>query len=181
MPDDEVQMEKRVRLDVFHHFPDGIPITVGGTLTVPLGGQVAVSVSQVPPPPLPATHASLTIKEPPMPATISLSADDQTATAVLTFEDRLDDTTGPPLSSDGATPAVVAYSSDNDAVATVDATSGLLTFVSAGTFNLGATVDDAITGNPVLEPDGVTPFAPAAINVTVTPGVAVQDTFTVTP
>ena len=121
----------------------------------------------------------------------SINIDTVGAVASLVFEDRLNEATSAPLSSDGVTPVVVAYTSDNPAVATVDATSGALTEVAAGTVNIGATVNDAITGAPALEAsttDPVTgvvtpgaPFAPVPQNITVNPGAAVGDVFTVTP
>lgn len=168
-----------IRVDIYHHFPEGINVTFGD-LGVVVEGDITVVVEK---PPLPATHAVLTILnptqgDPTMPGTITI--DTAGAAAVLTFEDRINEATSAPLSSDGVTPVVVAYTSDNPAVATVDPTSGALSEVAAGTVNIGATVDDAITGSPALEPDGVTPFAPAAVNVTVNPGAAVGDVFAVT-
>lgn len=104
----------------------------------------------------------------------SISVDSTTATLSLSFVDDKGDVAVAP---DGAT---VAYASDNAAVATVDATTGKITEVLAGTFNASATVTNA-DGTPTLEPDGVTPFSPAAVNITVTPGAAAADVFTVTP
>lgn len=69
--------------------------------------------------------------------------------------------------------AVVAFTSDNPAVVTIDPTSGAVTVVGEGTANIGlAPLTDA-SGNPLLEPDGVTPFAqPTPVAVTVGPGPA---------
>lgn len=116
-----------------------------------------------------------------MPGTIEITVDDTGATAVLTFEDRVDEATGPPLSSDGSTPVVVQYTSDNTSIATVDPNTGILSEAGAGLVNIGATVNDAITGQPAVEPDGVTPFAPAPVAVQVNPGAAQSDVFTVNP
>jgi hypothetical protein len=159
MPED---LGAHQRIDVFLHWP-----------------KEPLRVTVLPPS---ATHAVLTVKEEPMPASVTITVDDQGATASLSFVDRLGEATSAPVSvSDGSTPVVVAFTGDNDAVATVDATSGVLTPVAAGTVNVGATVNDANDGTPALEPDGQTPFAPAPVNVTVNPGAAASDVFTVTP
>lgn len=62
----------------------------------------------------------------------------------------------------------VAFSSDNDAVATVDPTSGLVTAVAAGTCNIGATstFPDAVT--LTLTPAAVTVEVPDPASGTVT-------------
>jgi hypothetical protein len=125
------------------------------------------------PQPVVATHAVLTIKGATSMAS-NINVDSTTATLSLSFvDDRGDVATAPA----GAT---VAYASDNAAVATVDATSGKIVGVLAGTFNASATVTNA-DGTPTLEPDGVTDFSPAPVNVTVDPGAAASDVFTVTP
>lgn len=110
-----------------------------------------------------------------MPAEINV--DSATASLSLAFADDKGDVTGPPNGPDG-TPATVTYGSDNPAVATVDPATGQLTGVSAGTFNATANVTNA-DGTPTLEPDGVTPFSPAPVLVTVDPGAAATDVFTV--
>lgn len=178
-------VERRIRIDHYLHFDGPVRIELGADITGALSGGLSITlVEPTPPAPVP-THAVLSIIVPNqganMSSSIDISVDDTSAIAVLTFEDDHGDRTNPPLSADGVTPAVVAYTSDNTAVATVDPSTGALTEVSAGTVNIGATVNDASTGQPVLEPDGVTPFAPSPVNVTVTPGVAATDVFTVTP
>lgn len=72
--------------------------------------------------------------------------------------------------------AVVTFSSDNPAVLTIAPDpvvpyQGDVTPVAVGSANVGATIADA-NGNPILEPDGVTPFAVASALVTVSPGPA---------
>lgn len=111
---------------------------------------------------------------------LKITVDDSGARASLTFEDRLDEATGPPISSDGQTPAVVQYTSDNTSAATIDPDSGVLAPTGAGSTNVGATVNDAITGAPMIEADGVTTFAPQPQSVEVDPGAAASDVFTVT-
>ena len=112
-------------------------------------------------------------------ATLVITVDDTGASAALSFEDKLNDPTAAPLSSDGVTPVVVAYTTDNPAIATIDPVAGNLTATGVGTVNVGAAVTDAITGAAALEPDGVTPWAPAPVAVEVDPGKAVADQFTV--
>lgn len=119
-----------------------------------------------------ATHAVLTIQGATMASDISV--DSATATVTLSFVDARGNAAAAPA---GAT---VAYAGDNDAVATVDAASGKITPVAVGTFDASATVTNA-DGTPTLEPDGVTPFAPAPVSVTVDPGAAASAVLTVTP
>ena len=72
---------------------------------------------------------------------------------------------------DGA--AVPQFTSDNPAVATIDATSGAITPVAEGTTNIGVAPLAYPDGSPVTEADG-TPFAPIdSVAVTVSAGAAV--------
>lgn len=106
-----------------------------------------------------------------MPGAINVDTTNETVS--IGFVDDKGDT-------DAAAPdgAVVAYTSDNEAVATVDPTSGAITPVAEGTANIGATLT-AADGSPLLEADGVTPFpAPATVAVTVSAGAAVGDALT---
>lgn len=69
---------------------------------------------------------------------------------------------------------VEAWSSDNDAVATVDGSSGAITEVAAGTYNL------SVANSGSFLPDGTTAFpSPASVSETVTPGPAVTSEITV--
>ena len=79
-----------------------------------------------------------------------------TATASISFEDASGDPTAPPAGN-GSGPLLVTFSSDNDAVDTVDG-NGVVTRVVLGTANISANVTNA-DGSPLLESDGVTPFA----------------------
>jgi len=107
-----------------------------------------------------------------MPATLTI---DQTGTAVLQFlDDKGDVTTAPPDPTSPGALAVVAFASDNTAVATVDPAAGTVAPVTIGTFNLSATVLNS-DGTPALEPDGITPFTPAPVACQVTPGAAATD------
>lgn len=128
------------------------------------------------PTPGPAVRALLTIKGDTTMGS-SISVDSTTATLNLTFEDDKGDTTGVPNGPDGQ-PATVTYGSDNPGVATVEPATGKVTEVGAGTFNATATVTNT-DGTPTMEPDGVTPFSPAPVQVTVTPGAPASDVFTV--
>lgn len=121
----------------------------------------------------PATHAVLTFNPTqgvPMPGQITVDTTNETVT--LAWVDDKGDT-------DAAAPdgAVVTFTSDNEFVASVTADpanplQGDVTAVSEGTANLGAAIADA-AGNPILEPDGVTPFAVDPVTVTVSAGAAV--------
>jgi hypothetical protein len=136
-------------------------------------------------PPVPvAVAAVLTIEGDPMPLTI----DSVNAQAILSFEDRDGDAVPPPAG------AVSTATSDNTAVLVVGAAAAgtdangnpatvfPLTEVSAGTSNLSVASTDA-SGNPLTYtgPDGTTnPVAdPAPIAVTVNPGAAASEVFTV--
>lgn len=102
-----------------------------------------------------------------MPGQITVDTTNETVT--LEFQDDHGDTAATP---DGA---VVAFTSDNPAVATVAVDSanplqGDITPVTVGTANIGATIADA-SGAPINEPSGQ-PFAVSAVAVTVSPGPA---------
>jgi hypothetical protein len=121
--------------------------------------------------PVVATRAVLTLKQgDTMSGAITVDTTDETVT--LAFTDDHGDT-------DAAAPAgaVVAFTSDNPAVATVASTSALvgqITPVAEGTANIGATLTGA-DGNPLTEADG-TPFPqPVSVQVTVSAGAAVGD------
>jgi hypothetical protein len=123
---------------------------------------------------LPATSAVLRIGGT-MPGQITVDTTNETVTLEW-VDDKGDTNAVAPTSPDGS-PVVVTFTSDNDAVATVvaDASSPLqgdITPVAEGSANIGATIADD-QGNPVLEPDGVTPFSVASVAVTVGPGAAV--------
>jgi hypothetical protein len=125
---------------------------------------------------------SITIEgDPVMPLTV----DSVNAVAVLSFTDDRNDAVAPPAGA-----LAVATSSDT-AVMTVGApvagadANGVanlqfpLAEVTAGTSTLSVTTTDA-SGNALLGPDGVTPIAvPAPVTVTVTPGAAAAEVFTV--
>lgn len=96
-----------------------------------------------------------------------ITVDTTTEQASVVFVDDKGDTDAP--APEGA---VVTYTSDNEAVATVDPASGKVTPVAEGTANIGATIADA-SGNPIMEPDGTTPFTVQPVPVTVGPGAAV--------
>lgn len=100
----------------------------------------------------------------------AITVDTTNETVELSFVDKAGDPAAEP------TGAVVAFTSDNTAVATVavdasDPNKGDITPVAIGTANIGATITDA-SGNPLLEADG-TPWAPiASVPVTVSAGAA---------
>lgn len=171
VPDEEAdkpEPERRIRLDVFHHFdgPIEIDLDIGGDLT--LAGAIGITLL-----PLPAVRAVLVITPTQgvnqVPGQISVDTVGESAT--IEWVDDRGDTNAPAPAG-----AVVTFTSDNPAVATVatDATNPLqgdVTPVAEGTANIGATIADA-SGNPILEPDGVTPFTVASVAVTVGPGAA---------
>lgn len=115
-----------------------------------------------------------------------LTVDSTNAVAVLSFEDDHGDPVAPP---DGA---VATATSDNAGVLTVgaatagaDATTGIaniqfpLTAVAEGSANLSAHAT-AADGSALLGPDGTTPIAdPAPVAVTVNPGAAAAEQFSV--
>jgi hypothetical protein len=136
-------------------------------------------------PPVPvAVAAVLTIEGDPMPLTI----DSVNAQAVLSFEDRDGESVPPPAG------VVSTATSDNTAVLVVGAQAAgtdangnaaivfPLTEVAAGTANLSVASTDA-SGNPLsyTGPDGTTSNIadPAPVAVTVNPGAAAQEVFTV--
>jgi hypothetical protein len=125
---------------------------------------------------------TLTIEGDPMPLTI----DSVNAKAVLMFTDRVGDPVAPPAGT------IAVLTSSNPAVLTVgdaaggtDEASGAPTLefplgeVAAGvsTLSVHATAGD---GTPLLGPDAVTPITDAApVEVTVNPGAAAAERFTV--
>ena len=102
-----------------------------------------------------------------------------TATASIAFEDASGDPTSAPAGN-GSGPILVTFSSDNEAVDTVDPSSGLVTRLALGSANISANVTNG-DGSPLLEDDGVTPFnQPAPVADDVTAGPANQIVLTVT-
>lgn len=100
-----------------------------------------------------------------------INVDTTNETVTLAFVDDKGDT-------DAAAPAgaTVTFTSDNPSVATVNPDTdndlkGDITPVAEGTANIGATIADA-SGNPIMEPDGLTPFSVSPVAVTVTAGGA---------
>jgi len=115
-----------------------------------------------------------------------LTVDSQNAVAVLSFTDDHGDAVPPP---DGATATATSSNTSvlnvGPAQAGTDATSGVATIefplseVAEGTSTLSvhATASD---GSPLLGPDGSTPISdPAPVDVTVNPGAAASEVFTV--
>jgi hypothetical protein len=137
-------------------------VTASGSLTV--SGTITVVVRTSPL----ASHAILFVKGSAMPGQITVDTTNETAT--VQFLDDHGDVATPP------TGAVVTFTSSDPAVLTIatDPTNpfqGDVTPVAEGTSDVGATIADA-AGNPILEPDGVTPFAVTAQTVTVSAGEA---------
>ena len=119
--------------------------------------------------------------DPQMPITV----DSANAVAILSFTDDHGDAVAPPAG------ALATATSDNPAVLTVGASvagadaNGIaniqfpLSEVAEGVANLSVDATDA-NGSPLLGPDGVTPIpAPAPVAVTVNPGAAADEVFTV--
>jgi hypothetical protein len=114
-----------------------------------------------------------------------LTVDSANAVAILSFTDDHGDAVAPP---DGA--AATATSSDTSVMTVGAGTPGTdasgvaniqfpLTEVSAGTSTLSVTAAGT-DGGPLLGPDGVTPIpAPDPVTVTVSPGAAADEVFTV--
>ena len=128
----------------------------------------------------PAAAMFLTIGDP-----MSLTVDSVNAVAVLSFEDDHNDAVAPPAGAVAtATSSDTAVMTVGAAVAGADANGVAnlqfpLAEVSAGTSTLCVTTTDA-SGNPLLGPDGVTPIpVPAPVVVTVNPGAAAAEVFTV--
>jgi hypothetical protein len=175
--------EKRQRLDIYHHFPDGIPLSIDlgtlnlGNLNIDVTGAVNVTVIEPTPSAPVATHAVLIIKSTTggtnMPGSITVDTTNETVTLAFTDDHGDTDAVGP-------AGAVVTFASDNDAVATVandasNAMVGDITPVAEGTANISATLT-AADGTPLTEADGTTPFpTPDAVAVTVSAGAAVGD------
>lgn len=96
---------------------------------------------------------------------ITLSVDVAGETVSAQFvDDKGDVTPTGPNGPDGA-PATIGYTSSDPTVATVDATSGALGFLKAGTASITATANDS-TGAPVAG------FGTGTANLTLTPGAA---------
>lgn len=135
-------------------------------------GQLGQIIELIGPQPT-ATHAVLTLNQGANPMPGAINVDTTNETVSISFVDDKGDTDA--TAPDGA---VIAYTSDNEAVATVDPTSGAITPVAEGTANIGATLT-AADGSPLLEADGSTPFpAPATVPVTVSAGAAVGGALT---
>lgn len=100
------------------------------------------------------------------PGTVQVTVDETNKKADLMWVDDRGNT-------DAAAPAnaQVAFDSDDPAVATVDATSGQITPVAEGTFNLNASVIDTSTGAQ-LELNG-TPVSVSPAQIQVVAGAAV--------
>jgi hypothetical protein len=132
-----------------------------------------------------AATATLTIG-----GNMALTVDTTTGNGVLSFEDDKGDVTGPPP-GDGSG-LVVAFSSDNEAVATVgtavagtDASgngnfSAPITPLTEGSFNLSAVVSNT-SGAALTDADGTTAFVqPTALSVPVAAGQAASGSLSVT-
>ena len=165
--------ERRLRIDIYHHFPEGFP-SLAVAAAVDLTGTIAVT-TPVPARPT-ATRALLIVTDTHgghnMPGQITVDTTTEVASIVFT-DDKGDTNAAAPSNASGA--AVATFSSDTLSVATVDPTTGAVTPVGEGT----ATISVSLAypdGSPVLEADGVTPFpVPAPVTVTVGPGAAVGD------
>jgi hypothetical protein len=163
----------RVRIDVYHHFPD----SPGGRLEV--GISAAANLSVVPYIE-PAVRAVLTLsqKEQPMPSEITVDVTNETIS--LGFTDRTGEATSAPTGLDP-----ISFTSDNNAVATVavdpnNPLQGDITPTGAGTVNLGIQPDPPTVngGQPLTEPDG-SPFpAAGTVALTVDPGAATGERLT---
>lgn len=146
-------------------------------INVVVSGSLTITVVTEPPvvPPSVAVSARLVLSSGDnMAGQITVDTTDESAT--LQFLDDKGDT-------DAAQPdgSVVSFASDNETVATVavDATNPLkadITPVGEGTANVSANIADA-DGNPIFEPDGVTPFSVDPVTVTVVAGDAVGAAF----
>jgi hypothetical protein len=114
-----------------------------------------------------------------------LTVDSANAVAILSFEDDHGDAVAPPAGALAtATSSDTAVMTVGAAVAGADA-AGIaniqfpLAEVTTGTSTLSVAATDA-SGAPLLGPDGVTPIpAPAPVVVTVNPGAAAAEVFTV--
>lgn len=138
-----------------------------GTLNVTISFAGPLSVVLVPPPQPPAVSARITFRGETMPGQITVDTTDETV-SIEWLDDKGDTDAAEP---DGA---VVTFTSDNEAVATVD-DAGKITAVGEGVANIGASLTGS-DGNPLLEADGTTPFAqPSPVAVTVSAGEAVGD------
>jgi len=114
-----------------------------------------------------------------------LTVDSLNSVAVLAFDDDHNDAVAPPAGTlSTATSSDVTIMTVGAAVAGTDANGvPTITFplaeVAAGTSTLTVTSTDP-NGAPLLGPDGVTPIAdPAPVTVTVNPGAAASEVFSV--
>lgn len=184
MGDDAEEARPEQRVNVYHYFPDGIPLTIVSPITLDVDSPITVIPTEpIPAPVGPAVSASLTVKEkeevPPVAVTFTVDTTDGIAT--LTFDDDKGDT-------NAAAPAglVASFTSDNPAALTItnDGTNPLqgdITVVGEGVANVGCTLTDADGNSPPLEADGVTPWPLlASVEVTVDPGAAVGAQLAVT-
>lgn len=96
-----------------------------------------------------------------------LSIDDANAQGLFYWVDDRGDT-------DAAAPegAQVSFGSTDPNVATVDPATAKITPVAEGAAQLTVTITDA-NGNPLMEPDGVTPFAAPPADFQIVAGAAV--------
>ena len=134
---------------------------------------VTINVVHPQPPPRRAVKATLHTEE--LNGMAGVITVDTGGKVKLTFDDDKGDTDA--LAPDGA---VITYTSDNEAVATVSSDpvnplEGDVSGVTEGSANIGATITNP-DGSSVLEPDGITPFTVASVSVTVGAGLAVSAT-----
>lgn len=158
---DDAHRRETVHVHVFHHFDAPLTVLLGKAHN-------------------PATKATLTVGETPM-STATINVDTTNATATVGFVDDHGDT-------DATAPVgvVATFTSDNPAALTVNNDTanplqGDLVPVAEGVSNVGVTLANA-DGTPLLEADGVTPWAAIdAVAVTVDPGAAVGAQLSVNP
>src|ERR1700690_1834196 len=137
MDDDgpEAQPEKRVRVDVYHHFDH---------VDLHLSGAVSVTIIEAPPRPA-ATRAVLVLipaKGQTMPGQITVDTTNETAT-LLFVDDKGDTNAAPPANASGN--AVATFTSDNEATLTIATDSanpyqGDVSAVAEGSANIGCTL-----------------------------------------
>lgn len=132
------------------------------------------------PPASPAVSARLIVVDnqgEQVPGTITVDTVGEAASLQF-IDDKGDTDAAPPTAADGSA-AVITFTSSDPAVLTVD-DSGAITVVGEGTALLSCNIEDA-TGAPILEPDGVTPFTPDPVSLTVMAGAAVGARLAVNP
>jgi hypothetical protein len=145
-----------IELHVTHHFPD--PLNV---LTAPARR--------------PAVRAVLHIEGVPPVAPTTINIDTVNEQAKIAYVDDKGD-----LDAQAPDGAVATFTSDNDAVLTIDPSSGQITVVGEGVANVGATIVGS-DGNPLTETDGTPWPAVDPAPVTVTAGAAVGARLSVGP